>query len=311
MRKYILILILLLVIGACSSPNGGLNSHDNFTTPIVETAMVTKTTRPTLTTQPTMTPSITPSPLPTLEADEAILVTQGLLENNNSCEFPCWWGIVPGETSWKETERFLSPFVLSIQRIYETELEQTYLIVAPVSEKIDLDGTFDFAIELDNDNNGAVVQQILIPESYQSEIPVVLLNYGEPDQIWFWTNGPSIYNEGYLILFYQDRGMMFTYMGEVSLRGNDSNEFYFEVCSSSAGNLGHQIKLWRPAASKDFYSIADELLSSLALTGHRDIRQLEQISNTSVHEFYIAVLDRKAKDDFCFQSDVEYWELEN
>lgn len=307
MRNWIPALILLIFLAACAPANSASITEPLAPSPSVPPT-ATATHLPTETATPTTAPTITPSPLPTLGSEEAISFTQKLLEDNNGCEFPCWWGIVPGESTWEEAERFLSPFVLSIRKTDQTETERTYLILTHVSEKIDSDGTFDFVIYLNDDKNATIVKQILIPEGYQSEIPAVLVNYGEPDQIWFWTNGPSIYNEGFLILFYQVRGMMFTYSGDVTLRGNDSNEFYFEVCSNIIGKLGPQIKFWNPSESKDFYLIVDELVERLEMLGHSDIRQLEQISNLSVHEFYTAIVNGAATDDFCFHSNVEYWD---
>ena len=34
-----------------------------------------------------------------------------LYGNNNGCRLPCWWGIVPGVTSWGETLHFLNQFI--------------------------------------------------------------------------------------------------------------------------------------------------------------------------------------------------------
>jgi hypothetical protein len=307
MRNWIPAIILLIFLAACAPANSASITETLPPSPSVSPT-VTATHLPTETTTPTAAPTITPSPLPTLGSEEAISFTLNLLEDNNDCEFPCWWGIVPGESSWEETERFLRPFVLSIRKTDQTETEQTHLVVIPVSEIIRSDGWFDFVINVKISNNEFVVDQIVIIEGYQSEIPTVLLKYGEPDQIWFWTNGPSIHNDGHLILFYQDRGMMFTYSGEVTLRGNDSNEFYFEVCSNIIGRLEPQIKLWSRSESKDFYLIVNELIERLEMLGHSEIRQLEQISNISVHEFYTAIVNGAATVDFCFQSDVEYWD---
>jgi hypothetical protein len=53
-----------------------------------------------------------------------------LLQTNNGCRFPCWWGIEPGTTSWQDANNFLSQFG---QDIYVTgtpakgEIAELYL----------------------------------------------------------------------------------------------------------------------------------------------------------------------------------------
>jgi hypothetical protein len=44
---------------------------------------------------------------PTLTAAERENYILGLLRSNKQCDLPCWWGIIPGSTSWAETEKFI------------------------------------------------------------------------------------------------------------------------------------------------------------------------------------------------------------
>ena len=39
-----------------------------------------------------------------LEPDEMQAYVREMLQTNGGCELPCWWGIIPGKTSWKEMQ---------------------------------------------------------------------------------------------------------------------------------------------------------------------------------------------------------------
>lgn len=49
--------------------------------------------------------TITPSPKPTLtnKARESYILD--LIQNNNGCQLPCWWGLTPGKSTWEEAEQ--------------------------------------------------------------------------------------------------------------------------------------------------------------------------------------------------------------
>ena len=300
---FIFTMLLLLALAACQP------APAETPTPTPEIVLPPTATNPpipepTKTSKPTMTPSITSSPIPTLEETEAIAFTENLLKNNNGCDFPCWWGIIPGKTTWEEAKNFLQPFVLKIED-RSNGAQESFLVVAPVSETIRSNGGLPFGVTVNNKDNEQIVQEISIHRGYQSEISSVLLKYGEPDQIWFWTNGPSIYNEGYLFLFYQNQGMAFYYFGDTPLWGNGENTGYFEVCTNELNKLGPSILLWNPSNSKDFSSIIDDWIFYLS---DKNIKELDQISNLSVHNFYSSIVNGTNTDDFCFESDIEYWD---
>jgi len=64
------------------------------------TATSTATSSPTKTKfPPTSTPTPTPTPVPTLSTVEEGELLSALLIGNAGCELPCWWGVIPGQTS--------------------------------------------------------------------------------------------------------------------------------------------------------------------------------------------------------------------
>lgn len=61
---------------------------------------------------PSLTPAatITLTPLPTLQNDKALAKFDQLYSYNNGCKLPCWWGIMPGITTWSAARNFLMQF---------------------------------------------------------------------------------------------------------------------------------------------------------------------------------------------------------
>jgi hypothetical protein len=54
--------------------------------------------------KPVSTKTITPTSVPTLSVEQRkTMVSNNLLEDT-SCNLPCWWGIMPGTTTWQEAE---------------------------------------------------------------------------------------------------------------------------------------------------------------------------------------------------------------
>jgi hypothetical protein len=78
------------------------------------TPSATSTKAPTYTSLP---PSITPlpetatfTPFPRLSDQEISQNVEQLIRTNGGCDFPCLWGITPGETPWDETVNWLRQF---------------------------------------------------------------------------------------------------------------------------------------------------------------------------------------------------------
>ena len=63
---------------------------------------------------PTLIRQLTLTPIPTLSESSREAKIQELLSTNGRCELPCFWGIVPGETTWEEAQEFLAPFANEI-----------------------------------------------------------------------------------------------------------------------------------------------------------------------------------------------------
>ena len=62
------------------------------------------------TSSPTDFPPPTWTPLPTMDFLARNTEIVRLMSTNNDCRLPCWWGIMPGVTSWQEAQQFFETF---------------------------------------------------------------------------------------------------------------------------------------------------------------------------------------------------------
>jgi hypothetical protein len=63
---------------------------------------------------PTRTPTSTPYPTPVPISSEQILQAYFHLGEGNTCELPCFLGIVPGKTIWTDTTKLFAPYITSV-----------------------------------------------------------------------------------------------------------------------------------------------------------------------------------------------------
>src|SRR5215216_5270875 len=109
-KESVFCILLIVMVANCISPRD-ISSQPFQTTP-APTASLTKTA--TITLEPLVTLEFSQTPLPTLNSKNSSLTVQALMENNGECRLPCWWGVIPGKTSWHSAEEFLSSITTSI-----------------------------------------------------------------------------------------------------------------------------------------------------------------------------------------------------
>lgn len=108
MKKYYSLALIVVLMTACIPGAATVAPHRPSPMP----TSAEQTTMPTV----TATTDVMPSPVPptstatltpTLTASEREARVVEWLETNAGCELPCWWGVVPGATTWRETQRLL------------------------------------------------------------------------------------------------------------------------------------------------------------------------------------------------------------
>ncbi len=146
----------------------------------------------------------------TLSPEDAYLQLKKVLENNIDCRLPCWWGIVPGKTPWKEAEEKLVAFnnIGSPRGSADLFFISVHL---PVPKEM---GTLNHSYKI---KEGIVVgiNAYVYDLSPFLHLSNVLTEYGSPDEVFLKTfrseeNGTHPYQ---VDLFYEELGVLLEYSG--------------------------------------------------------------------------------------------------
>ncbi len=143
----------------------------------------TRTLTPTLTT-PTRTPhptqTRTPTPVPTRTADEQRALMVEMLKTNGDCEFPCWWGVVPGQSDWQTVMDYFWAHRVLVLDMPHPDRSFDYRITFDFSEKDKLVESIEVHSEI---FRGAVSERFA--QDWHRYSPNQILNrYGVPSQVY-------------------------------------------------------------------------------------------------------------------------------
>ncbi|MDH5508064.1 MAG: hypothetical protein OEZ02_12655 [Anaerolineae bacterium] len=232
------------------------------------------------------TPTVTP--IPTLSSENAKKLVLELIADNGGCEYPCWWGITPGETLWADAHNFLSSFAKSIS--YDGDYHE-YVMVLPDWDDIRLHFA-DFRVE------DQVVDVIHLGNPLS--VSETLGQFGKPSQIWLsiGSDGPIIAQGFYLTLFYQGRGIMKNFVGYPIV-----NDALITICPNTISEYGGPIWLWSPKRARSFQDIAKPHLRGYLLETHF---LLDEVTDIGVDYFYDTYVD-PSNAAVCFDMPNPYW----
>lgn len=221
----------------------------------------TPTPWPTKTVIPTPWPTKTmiPTPWPTLSQNEAIEKILSLLEDNQNpnCLLPCWWGIIPGQTSWWDVQGYLQSFSL---QIYQFPLDSLYEVVFPVPDNVNYMGEFGTGYVLNESDIVIVIGVSALNISGYDPVTMMAL-YGVPDEVWLHATGstPTGVLPFQLIMVYQERGISFRYYVEATTDGEVITACFapgVEVERPELFPAGPRIYLWVPGEYKTIEEIS-------------------------------------------------------
>lgn len=292
-RLSILLLFLGLHVFSCQTPIEQ--------TPIPITAKIQETSVPVpitpVTTQASSTHLILtqePIQIPTMVLADARKRVQQLLETNNNCQLPCWWGITPGKTLWQDALEILAP----VSTLYfDTDMKMNLSTIA-------------VRVQAPTDEHGNVLfQNYVVKNDVVKRIDVYNFDfapflyfkqfvheYGVPSQI---------YIRGYrdvgfeLALFYPEKGIFATYS-----RTSKSDGKNLKSCFDSAKSPF--LYLWSPDQPMSF----DEAMSTFRVQ-IEDIPTYRPIEEAidNYDEFIRSLLELGSPS--CVESPVDLWPRQN
>ena len=298
--------VLIIILSACD-----IFEKKSTITPTPE---LTITLAPTITPRPLISetstlspmPSNTPTliPLPTLSQNEAGPKIHELMANNNGCQLPCLWGIVPGTTSLSEAVYQLNAFMnlISPDPITATNADSGAEYVYP--DKGPFDGAFG-SLYLRSKNNIVVAMSLdgynTISQNYA--IQDVLIEYCVPDNIWIYTLRDS-YGEGVLpfviTLDYSSRGFLAYYKGNGQPRYETG---LIELCYSR-NLIPPKLLMWNYSDGNPFA----EHKSDYIFTIWSEMKSIEDAMKMSIDEFYKLFVTSKESKPFCVDTPALLWE---
>ena len=305
---YILCAILILAfLAACGLQDKATRPVATSTSPLANTPSLT----PSSTDQPTQTPTITS--IPTLSEQDALETFVNLIEKDDECELPCWLGITPGRTRFKEVENILSQFGavaytdFSLQRAFikaffphfETAKHEVTIIVIP-----EQNGKISRILI-----TAVAYQDINGPRNYNDPefqrlwqryfLPRIFTRYGVPEKIFLDTTrivadtaGPYPF---VLWVVYSQQGFLIRYQGVNSKIGEN-----IQICPMQSSI---EIKIWNPEESSYEEFIKDD--GALARPFALGPQPIEEVTKFSIESFYEEFRSRDV--DTCFDTPASIW----
>ena len=263
----------------------------------------TKTVAPTDQPSPTSSPSLTPlpptlSPLPTLPPHEAKALVLELLETNGGCELPCWWGFIPGESSWESVYTLLGQLdgEIHINQIEKNEFIATPSI--PMPEEVAPSNVGYFYWFRDGVLNAIEIFDYFGTPAFA--FVEMIEKYGEPSNIVIRTFKTE-YGGGmpiWMIIYYYDLGMAIQYrtMGYL-----DDEKVHGCVTLSRKPFIW----VWDPDAPTPF---VEEWKDSHIEIDRWPYIPLEQVTGVTTSEFY----NQSSKDpaNACIETPAELWPVQ-
>jgi len=282
-----------------------------------ETAMPLPTASPVAIASPTRTstavplPSITPTvtrtatpvwiPLPTLAPEQAEEAIMELLRTNGNCRLPCWFGVVPGVTTWSEARRIFEPFA-TIEDNWRTKVmvQGEYQILSDHSVIFQVPGEERESGGSISDQGGIVATIFVGPNAARNGGFVfsrLLSEYGKPDQVHLdivaHVPEPGIPFD--LILYYPEQNILLYYQLEGD---NDGGSLCVDLKGASP-----RMFFWSDESN---WEVPYDELPLWAAFGDRFPVEIEKVTDYSVESFYETFKDPNASQILC--SDVSHWE---
>ncbi len=272
-----------------------LQTLTSTTTPFV----IRSTPISTLTRISTAVPSQTLTPSPTLTEEKALNAFRQLSQGREGCELPCFWGIVPGESTWQEVSKEILPF-----GSYTSPMERGEVVIYPFSlsnvpKDISESRKISVVFFVRNGKiEGIASNTRWIKESYDFSLAGLLRNAGKPDEVWIWAVETPIDGmaQDELVLFYSKKGLLFYINSDAQL---DNNTVI--ICPQKPplrpdfSMSSFEILIWSPEIGVPFMQFRTSIFGGYAPDPVHFLRLETLQSGMDTSKFYQTYLNAKTE----------------
>ena len=316
MKNYLFWLLFTIscLLGSSCTPtsqNNVVTATRIVPTPIITLrAEPTKTKSPLPTTTPdsTATPAITSTPFvlptpvptitPTLTVDDKVTLIHNLFMNNAGCLLPCWWGIVPGQTTWLDAKKSI---MMLVNRIVPVYYESNFVGAEIDFPNVETTNPLHLVIAVESGVVQFIVSDVVSVSSYS--LSAILTTYGQPSEVWLRSQSYTNPETGTLwvsiYLWYPVYGFILGYSQPYSNMANDGT-----ITSCLGVETRMKIAIWEPNQVNMLnYMQAAQKITWFRPSGYE--LPLEEATNLTLETFYNTYQDPSMAP--CFQTPKEIW----
>jgi hypothetical protein len=241
-------------------------------------------------------------PVITLSSTEATIRIRQLLTDNGKCQFPCWWGIIPGTTRWEKAYEILFP----ISR--EDQILGQKVYISNVEDIDTFSAGFTFLPGDEVIAEGYLIRKNVVNfieirfGNYRSySLADLVSTYGTPEEVWIRTY--SMEAQGGLpldiILVYPCKGILAYYHSIDAFIADER----VQKCYTDETVL--VLDLWDPGEQKNFEQITTEAPMFSDMAAIDQFQMLGATTDLSIDSF--AKLFTDPTQSHCINTPIQFW----
>jgi hypothetical protein len=227
-----------------------------------------------------------------------------LLMTNGNCDYPCWWGLIPGKTKYDTALDLFESLSLSGNTYSYEQRDPVFHIKIPVPESINSLGYIRFEMIRDGENSNNIKAFSIY--GYHYSILEILNSVGEPSEIYYagpiWFPVNDIEYE--LELYYPTRGISVGFSSYTTTPDPKNAIIICDLDKRPGPDDSVGFLFWNPKVNMTFWEMLE-----LPFWGDwlPPFAPIEVISNMNPQTFY---LNFSQPDPVCLEIDTNLYAAE-
>jgi hypothetical protein len=240
-----------------------------------------------------ITPTVTQTRVPMVPTEQVSAQLRFLWNENGGCTLPCWWGIVPGETSWTSVSAYFDSFANEISYNGAVKVEENRNEYSKTCYSIKVDKPYSndedsFSVcTRDNIVSSIRADGALTQNYYQLDQLLGLL--GKPGRVGVQLDSPLRSDWQFVMrffLYYPEKGVFAYYQYDAILQNNER----VHGCIAQQ-TVEPTLVLWAQQFPRTHAELETEILGPMDYGALWDIPSIETLTDMNVDTFYESYLD--------------------